>query len=312
MPASFEAINYSLRVNKNVERKLLMEVIGALRPEFPIHDYQYLGFGSIWYIDFILAHKRLGILKLISVEKEMSRKDRAEFNLPFSCVDLMMGALGQVMPTLDFEKRTVAWLDYDDGLTGEGFADVASITQRLASGSILIVSANADRRQLDAPKIGKDQEAVLRYYAKDLVPTPLPTNWSSTTAFPVLVADILTANIEHSLNAAKRPEKYFPLFNFHYKDGVSMVTVGGMVANDQDMALVRAKNLAGKYPFAYSGQQFDIDVPHLTHKEKTAFDRLLPSRTPIKPNKLKYTLTDTHIRSYQQLYTYYPIFEELF
>lgn len=43
---SFEAINYALRPNKNVERKMILELLQALRTAFSLGSHQYVGFGS--------------------------------------------------------------------------------------------------------------------------------------------------------------------------------------------------------------------------------------------------------------------------
>ena len=151
---SFDDINYSLRVNKNVERKLLVEILSALRPEFPIEDYQYVGFGSVWYVDFLLMHKRLGINDLVSVEKETSRLDRAEFNRPFSCVKVLGGLLSQHLATMEFKKPLVAWLDYDDGLAGPMLKDLMELVQKAPTNSVVAITCNAERRQLDATPDG--------------------------------------------------------------------------------------------------------------------------------------------------------------
>src|ERR1700759_2180559 len=127
---SFDEINYSLRVNKNVERKLLVEVFASLKPEFPIESYQCLGFGSVWYADFILMHRRLGIQDLVSVEKETSRLDRAEFNRPFACVKVLGGDLSGHLATMKFTKPLIAWLDYDDGIAGPILNDITDLVQK--------------------------------------------------------------------------------------------------------------------------------------------------------------------------------------
>ena len=43
---SFESINYMLRPNKNVERKLIARSLLRIGQRFPIRDYRYVGFGS--------------------------------------------------------------------------------------------------------------------------------------------------------------------------------------------------------------------------------------------------------------------------
>jgi uncharacterized membrane protein len=53
---------------------------------FPIADYQYTGLGSIYFIDFILFHRYLGIDKFLSVEVADDIRRRVRFNRPYKCV----------------------------------------------------------------------------------------------------------------------------------------------------------------------------------------------------------------------------------
>jgi hypothetical protein len=318
---SFDEINYSLRVNKNVERKLLVEVFASLKPEFPIESYQYLGFGSVWYVDFILMHRRLGIQDLVSVEKETSRLDRAEFNRPFACVKVLGGDLSGHLATMTFAKPVIAWLDYDDGIAGPMLKDITDLVQKAPPNSIVAVTCNAERRQLDAVPDGvasKDdpekvrQEAVLRYYAKDLIPTPLKPKTLTAPGFTKFLGEALLAQISHAVLKAGREEAVVPLFNFGYSDGARMVTVGALLASPDRSAAVAAKKAAAKHEFFFNADQFTIEVPHLTRKEKLAFDQHLPSTKALDVKKLKFTIPDRLIRAYEQLYNYYPVFEELF
>jgi hypothetical protein len=40
--------------------------------------------GSPYFVDFILFHKYLNINDLVSIEREVSKKERFEFNIPYS------------------------------------------------------------------------------------------------------------------------------------------------------------------------------------------------------------------------------------
>ncbi len=53
-----------------------LQRLGATR--FPITEFTVTGFGSIYFIDFILFHKLLGLRTLLSLEREESLKKRVE------------------------------------------------------------------------------------------------------------------------------------------------------------------------------------------------------------------------------------------
>src|SRR5690349_11519838 len=114
---SYEHINYSLRPAKHVERKMLVESFRKLSEFDAIRNYRYIGFGSIYFSDFHLLHKSLGITNMLSIEKDEHNQSRFEFNSPFDCVDIKFGMSDAILPTLEWENiPTIIWLDYDGKL----------------------------------------------------------------------------------------------------------------------------------------------------------------------------------------------------
>ena len=63
-----DKIDYSLRVQKNVERKILGDIIYTLNYFAPLEKYRYIGFGSCYYKDFLLLHEKYNIHSGISIE----------------------------------------------------------------------------------------------------------------------------------------------------------------------------------------------------------------------------------------------------
>ena len=54
---SFNVVNYSLRPSKSIQRQVVFEGVRNLQSRLDAEDQMYVGFGSIWFTDFILAHK---------------------------------------------------------------------------------------------------------------------------------------------------------------------------------------------------------------------------------------------------------------
>ena len=67
---------------------------------FNIRNYKYVGFGSIYFVDFILFHKLLGIDNLKSIEHDTEAMTRCEFNKPFGNVELEQATASEVIPNL--------------------------------------------------------------------------------------------------------------------------------------------------------------------------------------------------------------------
>ena len=67
---SFEKINYLLRPKKQIERKIIIEILQKIQKplKIDISKYCYIGMGSIYYYDYILFHKFLGISNMVSID----------------------------------------------------------------------------------------------------------------------------------------------------------------------------------------------------------------------------------------------------
>lgn len=315
--ASFEEINYSIRPNKNVERKLIFEALQGLKPSFDIEKYRYVGLGSVWFVDFVLAHKLLFIDDLISIEKPQYVK-RVNFNKPFGCIRVEPGDTTQVLPELKLkDKRTIVWLDYDSGLEGPLLGDVEIVCEQVPSGSIVLVTSNAHRNILFAKDEDDNElskEASLRRYAGDLVPTSLSAEAFQMGRFPKLLASMLFDHLRRATRKAGRKERFIPMFNFYYKDNVPMITVGGMIADEQDAAALASCELNRRFDYMAGEDQRIINVPPLTAREKMALDQLLPSVEPPTEadiDSLGFTLKQRQVSDYHRFYKHYPTYGEI-
>ena len=67
---SFDAINYSLRPSKAIQRQLIFEGIRELHGQLLLSDSVYVGLGSVWFTDFVLAHEILNIKHMVSIEED--------------------------------------------------------------------------------------------------------------------------------------------------------------------------------------------------------------------------------------------------
>jgi len=312
---SFEKVNYSVRPNKAVERRLLLQLLAALdkRADLDLATYRYMGLGSIWFVDFALIHRALGIEDMLSFEAASSREKRVNFNIPFDCVKVKLGTYSYNFPELTWDKRQLIWLDYDGVLNAEMFTDLAQTVSEVPSKSIMLVSVNADPIQLrDAGNDVAAQEIKLR----DTVGTAnLPSNAAGRIGrnlFPGLVGEIWNNAFVNAV--AERPGfTYRPLVNIAYADGVPMVTCGGMILSDEDadaFATVPMEDFAYLAPTS----PLVLSVPHLTAREKLHFDQLVPVRgeATLKTvkKKLKFELKDSEIESYIRHYLHYPLYGE--
>lgn len=141
--SSFREVNYTLRAAKAVERRMLGEMFRRLQPFERVENYQYVGFGSIYFSDFQLVHRALGIDEMVSIEKDTNAKACFEFNKPFASINLKFGYSADVLPLLNWDAKSIVWLDYDGRLNLDVLSDISTFCTKAASGSVLVLSVNA-------------------------------------------------------------------------------------------------------------------------------------------------------------------------
>ena len=312
----FDKINYILRPNKNVERKLIVESLSALNPYFDLTTYSYIGFGSMWFVDFILMHKNLRIPEMYSIEKPRNAK-RANFNRPYGCITVLDADSSEALNIFDLDcKRSIIWLDYEDGLDGPVLEDVKKVCEYAKSGSLLILTINASMDRLvkiSGTRIKR--EDILRRLAGDLIPQTLPEYATKqNNGFSRFLPELLLTHMKRVGRISGGQERFNPLFNFFYSDGAQMITIGGMIANSEDKSLLDQCNLFEKFDFLKGEEQYIIDIPPLTIKEKLILDLMLPCENPPSEANVDskgFHLKQSQIDSYHKFYRFYPTFGEL-
>lgn len=319
--ASADYVNYAVRPNKTVERKIVFEILSALAPIYDFSKYRYIGFGAVWFVDFVLAHKYLFISDMISIEKDEYIARRAEFNKPYACVRIEAGESDSVLPELSYgECPFLIWLDYDTSLDGPVLQDIETLCQRARTGSLVIVTINAHRKSL--PDKDPDDrefqslEEKLRYFAGDLVPPTLPGETMHTSKYPRFLASLLFRHMRRQVRKAGREDdRIVPLFNIKYKDGAPMITIGAAIDNqdrdDEISTILKNKSII---PRMDDNEQISIDIPPLTLKEKATLDQLMPSDNAHIEDVVRQfdcRLKSSQIDAYRRFYRYYPMFGEV-
>lgn len=318
MPDS--TINYRVRPRKNVERKIIAELLRDVLNRLPAREFRYIGFGSYWFEDFLLFHKALGLRSMYSIEYP-NNAARARFNRPLRCIHVLEGESTHVLPTIEWGNNpSIVWLDYTADLGGPVFRDCDLLTQNLDPGSILLVTLNAHRQQLqnNSESDSPDRDEQLATLTR-LVGNSLPAETSvadlSLKRFPNVVASSVLNHIQHAMVSSGRGLEFHRLVNVRYSDNAPMVTVGGIILDEETHHAVTDHDLTEKWGFLRERTPFEIEIPELTMREKLALDRLIPSgELSLKDEmerELGFSLKDAAVRSYERLYQYYPTFSEM-
>lgn len=318
---SYDRIDYSLRPAKHAERRMLSEVFRKLRPFGRIEDYQYVGLGSLWFSDFVLFHRTLGIRNMLSIERDENNEARFNDNKPFAAIQMDFRESSTVLPELPWDKPAFVWLDYDDPIAKGMLYDVQTVTQRAVSGTVLIVTIQCHRAP-EAPRVGQEIKegeptAIERFRDRlgvEAVPPGKGEEDLSGWPFGELSRDIFASQIEAALavrNLEVDPElqmQFRPICEFEYMDGAKMTTLVGILAENRDEKRVEDCGFDGLDFLPPGSRLLRIEVPVLTIKEIRDLERQLP----LKTDPLAYgSIPEDHANNFINFYRYFPNFAVL-
>lgn len=314
--ASFESVNYLIRPNKSVERKLIFETFSRLGKDFEISEYTYIGMGSMWFVDFVMAHRNLGISTLISFEHP-DYASRAAFNCPYKAIEVRGETASDGVKQVDWGNNSIVWLDYDTGPEGPVLEDVGYLSQRMSPGSFLLVTLNAHLGRLPSEdergnKIDRHQAlaSLMGEFAPDRDEFPN----LNLKQYPLALAKSLIRCIERETRRSGSGVEFHSFMNFKYSDNAPMITIGGVFLNEG----IRQKFLANDHvrnSFYLNQDLFEINIPHLTQKERSLLDTLLPSEEGVNAAEFEkvcgFPLSQKSLSGYSDFYKLYPVFGEV-
>jgi hypothetical protein len=311
--ASFNVVNYSLRPSKSIQRQLVFEGIRQLQAQLDLEELVYVGFGSVWFTDFMMAHKLLSIRDLISIEANEIGYRRAVFNAPFATVSVRQGYSGDVLPQLfgDDELRRrpwLLWLDYDYEL-GEGIRnDLRAVVENAPANSILLATFNGmEMRYGQAP----DRPGRLRDILGSVVPDDLPKKACKEDRMQATLADLTLDFLVSSAAEMARPGGFIPSFRIIYQDNAPMVTVGGVLPMKGAARIASDVASEPRWP----GRPAEpIRAPHLTMREAAVLQSQLPCDPPLDRAQIQalgFDLDERELNAYQTYYRQYPAFAQI-
>lgn len=328
MPGTYRDINYSLRPAKAVERKMLCDTIRRLHPFGKIESYRYVGFGSLYFSDFHLFHRALGLHNMLSIEKDAYAKETFEFNKPYRCVDLDFRPSSQVLPQLNWDSKAIVWLDYDGKLDEAALSDVHTVCAKACSGTLFLISVNVK------PEPDPDEPTRLAYAAETGLAYSLDTyrlrEFSKAVGSKLppeiqgkdlrgkglasMSKRIIGNAIQDALSArnatvsAERKIQYRQILHFLYSDGAQMMTVGGILFEARDQPTFNACSFSELAFAREADEPYTIKVPCLTLKEINYLNVQLP-KTPLADLTLP-GVRPSDISQYAEIYRYFPTFTE--
>jgi hypothetical protein len=310
--ASFDSINYSLRPNKSIERWLAFDGMRRLQSALELYRQVYVGMGSVWFSDFHMAHRILGVCDMVSFEANEIGFARAQFNRPFRTVRIKNEISNQGLPKLYLDdlvrdRPWIIWLDYDRALSEEALDDVRSAIENAPPNSLLLITFSATGNAYGKPK---HRSVLLKSLLGGVVPDDMSLG-QVDDKLPETLADLTRDFMISATSASARPGGFIPAFRLIYSDTATMVTVGGVLPTPGAAPAVKALVRNGEWPALVERR---ISTPHLTIKEAAVLRSQLPARRPMTRKtiqKLGFDLQDDQIASFQEFFRYYPSFAQV-
>ena len=311
--ASFNTVNYSLRPSKGIQRQLVFEGVRLLQPHLDLERLLYVGFGSVWFTDFVMAHKLLGVRDMVSIEGNEIGYRRALFNAPFATVTVKHGLSGAVLPEMFVDhalrhRPWLIWLDYDFDLNEAVRDDLRSVIENAPANSILLCTVNGlDRKYGQA----QDRADRLREILGDVVPDDLEKDACKGDRMQETLASLTLDYMTSAAADMARPGGFVPSFRIIYQDGAPMVTIGGILP---------AKGAARITADMVSLQQWPcrpeapIKAPHLTMREAAVLQSQLPRDERLtRPmvQALGFDLEAHELEAFETYYRHYPAFAQI-
>jgi hypothetical protein len=292
--------SFLARPAKHVQRRLVFEVLNRLSPIAKLSDFRYLGLGGLEFADFRLARQHLGVVRMVSIEKDTDRLARYEFNKPYGQVKIEPGWANDVLPEVDLAGLWMVWLDYQGPLTTTVIADIQSVIRRIGPGSVLLVTLNA---RSPTPRSAR-RETLVERVGDRLIPNGVSDDtlakWGYAGAQYVIARDVVRRAIRD-----RGDDAWFEqLVNIHYADGVQMQTFGGVVVTPTINHAFQACHF-DELDFVRIGEDaLVVQAPVVTMREALELNPQIPPR---KRAKVRSVLSEAEIAEYRAYHRWYPV-----
>lgn len=315
---------YHLRPNKSIDRSLFIQTLLGLGKVLSISDYKYTGFGSYLFDDFKLLHNVLNISSMISLERGLMEFERAEFNKPLGCIELVNEDSSAYLSNLSIDdgEKNIFWLDYvTPNELGTNLSDYATLLNLLSPNDIVRITLNANPDSLGkSSDPDRLQEVRLNQLKERVDPAYIFNDISQKDVikknYPVTLLKILKMATMQRFSIGYGSKFLLPLFSSVYADGQQMVTFTGIILDSKEQEDKIKEALAG-YPhnnFAWD-EPVRIEIPALSIREIAELNRLLPAqhdkeRDPqdLLMHNFPFLFSGSQgaLESYLSFYKYYP------
>jgi putative O-methyltransferase len=321
---------YHLRVNKAVDRSLLIDALRIVSKHFDdLRAYRYYGLGGPFLEEFRLLGEHFEHLPLTSLEANEQTYRRQKFHRCAKNVILRRETVDTFLTTNSWNEPGVYWLDYTD-LSPKRLQEFETLLDRVREDSIVKITLRAslddlpDRLAGGVIQLAEEQLEQWRtqYLAEfkskfdSVLPAQVDYGRLRSGNFPILIQEMLRIVAQRALPPGGG-RQYQVLHSCFYSDQTQMYSLTGIVCRDEDIQKYR--NMFSNWPFRNLRwtEPKRIDMPLLSTKERMLLESMLPVKTATGRG-LRRTLgynidegnpaTIRQLKQYAVFYRFYPYF----
>ena len=306
---------YHLRVNKAIDRFLLVEILDILKRHCNISDYTYYGFGGPFLEDCRLIHNRCPEIKIVSIEANPQTFKSQQFHRFSKNLDLRYEDFASFLAYFSSSGGEIFWLDYTN-LTLGRFEEFMSVLEKVSEKSVVKITIRAEpslKPSSSDEDRDKEWENFQKKYDQILPPSAKQTDIEKPLSFTKLLQEMIHIASQQALPASG--ESVFQLLDSsHYSDQTHMLSITGIICNKNEVSKIRQWFKNWNLDWAAPRR---IDVPILSTKERLHLEKYLPTkkRTGLSLSRaLGYRIDNSdsqhleQLEQYEEFYQYYPYF----
>ena len=313
---------YHLRVNKAIDRFLLVEILDILKKHCEISDYTYYGFGGPFLEDCRLIHNRCPEIKIVSIEKNEQTFKRQKFHRFSKNLDLRREDFASFLAEFSSNGREIFWLDYTDLKLGH-FNEFMDVLGKVSENSVVKITIRSEP-SLNASSSNEDRdkewEDFQKKYGEILPASAQQIDIEKPPHFVKLLQEMCKIASQKILSASG--QSVFQLLNSsRYNDQTRMLSITGMVCTKGEVSKIRKWFKDWEFRNLDWDAPREIDVPILSIKERLHLEKYLPTKKRTGrclSRALGYRIDNTNSKhleklgQYEEFYQYYPYFARLF
>ena len=330
---SAPSVPFHLRPHKSVDRRLFVDLLARFERWRPIANYAYVSMGAYALEDHRMVHRRFGISRLVSFDRNANTVARQEFNRPIGscrCLPLdssqMIDQISQILED-SVEKDpdgVVVWLDYTaPGELGQQIREFQDLLGQLVDGDVIRITVNAHApslgefkgeggRQLTEEELREARYKVISERLGEFLPSDATSEDVGKMELPRLLARAF-GQAATKILPPSRKNTFSPLSILSYADGQRMLSMTGAVvkrASEEDM---RSKMDLENWPFKSLDwdSMESLSVPDLTIRERMFLEREIDAAPKEIAQKLGFQFENgievtEFVEQYRNYYRFYP------